>query len=528
MKNLKRLKKTLRLVLPLLIFFVIISCNNEEEFLPQERNLNSIQKISLSDDPYLQNLLRQQKSSQSYQRASNDFLSNLNFEEILKIINAEEKEIKYTLTYNSGNSGTNFKNLYIREKNDSVSFFIMIYKPSKEWLLSERSNSWNTYTGGIEGYDLNGTKVSSAEVEDGRISNVQNNKSARIAQSSLPPLPIAPGCYDLVYIQTTGNYFWAEKPCDEGLGGTDSGSGSDGSSSDGGGTSTGDTSGTGGNGEEGLDDPDQYEDYPIGGGMGALPTRLTEEERAELWRDMIDQINNPEEKRKEQLKYIATHNAQAGRDFKDNIESLIATPGITRGEVDDINKIVNDYWEELVGRYIMEIFLPVAEAAKPFVELALIETGTGVLFQAVKGLLSVKWGVQLAKIGINTTSIANVVNRMKSGLSFGLNNSSLALKIGGRNLFGTANSSKKAYNFTNVTSTEAKAIFQDMTVGRQVKRFDMAGGKYRETVFWRDAAGNRNSITFRNYSSSGQIGQPTIDVNMIEIRNINLELKFFP
>ena len=87
-----------------------------------------------------------------------------------------------------------------------------------------------------------------------------------------------------------------------------------------------------------------------------------------------------------------------------------------------------------------------------------------------------KWGVQLAKIGVNTSSISTVVNRMKSGLSFGANNGSLTLKIGGRNLLGTANSSKKAYSFNNVASTEVKAIFEDMTAERKTKRFSEGGG----------------------------------------------------
>ncbi|MFT7037163.1 MAG: hypothetical protein ACI8Q1_003300 [Parvicella sp.] len=251
----------------------------------------------------------------------------------------------------------------------------------------------------------------------------------------------------------------------------------------------------------------------------------------DYWKNQIDQESNPEEKRKLQLQYISTHNAQEGRDFKTDIESIIATPGITRGEVDDINKIVNDYWEELVGRLIRANFYPVVEAAKPFVELALIETGSGVLFQAVKGLLSVKWGIQLAKIGINTSSLTTIVNRMKAGLVFaGRGNSSLTLKIGGRNLtgnvYGSSTTSRVTYQYSGVTYNEAKTIFNDMTAGRYVKTVDLGGGKYIKSISWTDSS-TKNSITFRNFSSSGQVGDPVIQIKMPEIRTGNIELKFF-
>ncbi|MEQ8472974.1 MAG: hypothetical protein RIC35_17400 [Marinoscillum sp.] len=84
-----------------------------------------------------------------------------------------------------------------------------------------------------------------------------------------------------------------------------------------------------------------------------------------------------------------------------------------------------------MGQNIIAIYGPVAEIAKPFIELALFETGAGVLFQAVKGIISVRWGVQLAKkIGVNTASISTVTNRLVNGLGFGARNTSLTLKIG--------------------------------------------------------------------------------------------------
>jgi len=244
----------------------------------------------------------------------------------------------------------------------------------------------------------------------------------------------------------------------------------------------------------------------------------------EYWKNQIDQESNLDEKRKLQLQYISTHNGQEGRDFKTDIESLLSTSGITVGEVSDINEIVNNYWEELVGRLIMANFYPVVEAAKPFVELALIETGSGVLFQAVKGLLSVKWGIQLAKIGINTSSVTKIVNRMKAGLVFsGRGNSSLTLKIGGRNLLGSKNTNG-VYKFSNTTNIEAKAIFEDMVAGREVKTITKNG-----KVIYKLQLKNGNYIQMRRVSSS-QNGEITIDILMEEYKHLRggkfIELKF--
>ncbi|WNB17094.1 hypothetical protein [Marivirga arenosa] len=144
------------------------------------------------------------------------------------------------------------------------------------------------------------------------------------------------------------------------------------------------------------------------------------------------------------------------------------------------------------------------------------------LFQAVKGLLSVKWGIELAKIGVNTSSIATVVNRMKSGLSFASNRTSLTLKIAERNLLGTANGSKTAYSFNGVSASEAEVIFADMAAGRQVKTITTPKGPIKNIQLE-----GGEYVQFRKWSSTNS-GEVTIEFEISSIRDIRIELKFFP
>ncbi|MEQ8472978.1 MAG: hypothetical protein RIC35_17420 [Marinoscillum sp.] len=142
-----------------------------------------------------------------------------------------------------------------------------------------------------------------------------------------------------------------------------------------------------------------------------------------------------------------------------------------------------------------------------------------------------RWGVQLAKIGVNTASITTVTNRIVNAVSLGSKDASVTLAIGGRSLggsaIGTTSSSKVAYRINGVTANEAKAIFNDLTYGRQVTKVDLGGGKYVETVTW-GTGPDKQSIAFRNFSKTGQIGDPIIDINMPLIRSGRVELKFFP
>ena len=128
----------------------------------------------------------------------------------------------------------------------------------------------------------------------------------------------------------------------------------------------------------------QSEVPPISGGTNDPNYGISDLDAQELLELTIENLTDPDEIRSAQLRYIFKYNGQAGREFFSNINILLNTTGITVGEVLDINFTVDNYYKKLKGEYFIAIFYPVAEAAKPFIELALIETGSGVLFQAVK------------------------------------------------------------------------------------------------------------------------------------------------
>lgn len=280
----------------------------------------------------------------------------------------------------------------------------------------------------------------------------------------------------------------------------------------------GPSSGGGGSGSSGGGTtPDRTEIFEVG----------SEKELAEF---LIEQEQDSEEKRKKELNYIHDYGGYDGKDFKLSMEQILGTPpGLSDSEKASINEVVDHYYLYLKGQYLFAIYGTVANIAKPFIELALFEIGGGGLFQALKGVLSIRWGIQLAKLGINTVSVTTLTNRITSSVTIGLN--TLTLKIGGRNLIGTAagttTSSKVGYTFSNVITSEAKAIFKDMTAGRQIKRTDLGNGKFIETTVWTDSNGVKNSITYRNFSKTGQVGDAVIDINMPAIRAGKVELKFF-
>ncbi|WNB17095.1 hypothetical protein [Marivirga arenosa] len=83
---------------------------------------------------------------------------------------------------------------------------------------------------------------------------------------------------------------------------------------------------------------------PISGGTNDPNYGLSELDQKELLEMTIENLNDPDERRSAQLLYIFKHNGQKGRDFFQNITDLINTPGISVGEVYDINFIVEDYY----------------------------------------------------------------------------------------------------------------------------------------------------------------------------------------
>ncbi len=69
----------------------------------------------------------------------------------------------------------------------------------------------------------------------------------------------------------------------------------------------------------------------------------------------IQSIKDPEAKRKAQLDYLKTH---GGRDFAEMVEELLKTPGLTTGDVSEINKLVEQIYQQQKGKFIMAIFSP--------------------------------------------------------------------------------------------------------------------------------------------------------------------------
>ncbi|MEQ8472980.1 MAG: hypothetical protein RIC35_17430 [Marinoscillum sp.] len=243
---------------------------------------------------------------------------------------------------------------------------------------------------------------------------------------------------------------------------------------------------------------------------------------ADALQDLVDEETDPEERREKQLNYIEHFGGLEGKEFRSIIDDLLETPNLTYGEVLDINEAVDRYYLNLLGQYIIAIYGPVAEIAKPFIELALFETGAGVLFQAVKGIISVRWGVQLAKIGVNTASISTVTNRLVNGIIFGARNTSLTLKIGGRNLVSSSVSgSKSTYKFSNSSKAEAEAIFNDMVAGREIKTITTSNG-----IIKRVSLGNNDFIQMRRFSEAN-LGETTIEFKLNSVRDAyKIELKF--
>lgn len=71
--------------------------------------------------------------------------------------------------------------------------------------------------------------------------------------------------------------------------------------------------------------------------------------------DYIESISDPAEKREAQLDYLRSH---GGKDLVEIIEGLMNTSGLTVGDVIEINKLVNKFYLQQKGLFIMAIFSP--------------------------------------------------------------------------------------------------------------------------------------------------------------------------
>ncbi len=535
------------------LFLLIAACTQEQDLEPGF--LQTMEKAELKNEERLSRTLTKISTSQPNSRSASADYGTLDFDKVYKRIASEDQAYaNYMIRLYPPNGVDNSLEYLVMIGTDyGFRAYILQYQTTLEHINS--INDPTNYTGYINILNLKRELLAQNYFIEGEDTEVPVNTNNRTTGTSCT-------CeyeYDVIVNQgdlsatliITGivcNCQQMGSPGGAAGGGgigdplpdpgydssyPDEGGGG-GSAGEGDGEGSPDEGGSGGSGS-GDDEPGGITKDPIGTvktplcGTGQVYTSSGScVDEIKYWKNLIDNQSDPNEKRKLQLQYIYNHNAQEGKDFKLDIESLLGTPpGLSQVEKDAVNEVVNDYWNELVGRLIMANFYPVAEAAKPFVELALIDTGSGVLFQSLKGLLSVKWGVQLAKIGVNTTSLTNVVSRMKAGLSFAFKNSSLNLKIGGRNLLGIQGS-KGVYNFTNVTKVEAKAIFDDMVAGHVITTVLNSEGKIIMELRWTEG-GTTQFIKFRNFSTTNK-GEMTIEVLINEYKHLRggkpIELKF--
>ncbi|MFM2250652.1 MAG: hypothetical protein RLZZ358_1579 [Bacteroidota bacterium] len=70
---------------------------------------------------------------------------------------------------------------------------------------------------------------------------------------------------------------------------------------------------------------------------------------------LIEGITDPEQKRKAQLDYLRN---RGGSDFVKIIEELLNTSGLTIGDVEEINNVVNGFYLRQKGLFMMNIFSP--------------------------------------------------------------------------------------------------------------------------------------------------------------------------
>lgn len=234
-------------------------------------------------------------------------------------------------------------------------------------------------------------------------------------------------------------------------------------------------------------------------------------------------LRNDIAKAKSDYNYLYTY----GRDLYDMYNDLLRDPYaaglVISSQRLEVIEMRSNSVKNLQGQYLIATFDEFAQAAKPFIEIALIETGTNALFLSVKAILNVKWGVQLAKIGINTTSISAFTSRLSRALRFGPNNGSLNLKIGDFNLFSSSvNGPKKAYGFQNVSATQAEAIFTEIAAGRQITTVTKPEGVIKIVRL------NKNEYVQLRKFSKTNANEVTIEFDINSIRTQRIELKFFP
>ncbi len=519
-----------------MLIAVSLSCT-ETEMGPINRKIDFIEIINPKDDPQLTKLiadLYNNKTNPTGRSLSTDF-GELNLESALKLNDTIFNRTRYSLAINQDTGSLVFENLIISVREEGVFHYILQYQPDSLWVVKNQGiPNWSKFTGSIQQFDMGRQLVAEVYLENG-VSADKKPSNGRIEECCTWKISEVGATFGQILdidCGKGGSYtLYTMRTNDCGGGGGDGGGSSGGSfgGGDGGGGYTGDGGGGYGGGS----------DYYGGGGAGSGTS--TDDQSGysnpipiypivdlyldETWEEYIENIQDPETKRKAQLGYIKKMGGEEGKSFALMIEEIINTDGLTVGDVYEINMVVNNYYLSLKGQYMIAIFYPVAETAKFIIELALIETGTTVFFNSVKVVLNTRYGIVATRIVASVIKTSQeLINSIKAELRFGLNNASMEVTIGARTLTGLANKSKTAYNFTGVSQAEAKSLFDKLTSSANVTKVDIPS----KGSVWRASLGDKQMIQFRNFSSTNA-GEATIEFKIESISGSQvIELKFFP
>ncbi len=533
----------------LLFFLAFLLFNCEHDNLTPRTAIQKLDKVkisSLDKEPYLAELLDKIKFTNNSGGRTNGSGVIINTDSILMILQADSLSYSYTFKVENETTSNSFTNLVFKRVFGGFNAFYVKYEP-----VNILEADFTKFTGRVTSYNLDRNIIANHYFNNGTIIG---NISERTT-TCRPSVKITSECAKYEYSWNSQTLECCYRTCVEEvtvitldystcflLSDGSSGGGSlpsqytsytlsngtfvpftewsDGSIPGGPQQPSQPTnpcrSADGGGGLETGTDPNSCSEV-----IGIIPP--SDEEIKSLWASYIDNLIDPEEKRKAQLDYIKTHDGQEGKDFVEMIEQIINTPGISFGEVIDINKIVEKYFRNLRGQYFIAVYYPFAKAAQYIVELVLIETGTTLLFDAAKIALSSRYGINITRVSsavVKTTQ--ELINTIKAELKFSTNFSSLEIKIGTRTLAGTPNGVKSTFSFSSVSRAEAKSFFDKLSLGANKKIVQGSSGE----IIVADL-GNGQYVRYRTWSTSN-LGETTIEFNIIDIRSgATTELKFF-
>jgi hypothetical protein len=394
-----------------ILLLLTISCDTHE--IIKKETKGNISLIDPKDEPQLLEKLDSFFATDDANKRAASSRNEIDLTAAIKIIDIKGNKVAYTFDFKNKQS-IEFKNFILVESKTSLKGYTLNYLPDRDWVKKGKFNVTD-FSGTVVGLNLNGDTISYAVVIKGKAfpKNITAKTNGRV-QGGFPLIPDNSGCYELAYSSATGSYFWLDVVCGQGGGSGGNPAGNGGSPSTGGydpnspynGGSNDPT--TGGNGNQTGGGGSSSTSF--GGTIGVFsPVFLTEEE--------IEALTDPETKRKAQLDYIRISDGQDGIDFSSMIDEIMRTPNLTVGDVIEINATVNKYYLNLRGRYIIAVYDPWAKAARFLIELALIETGTEVLFGATKLALSTRYGILVTKAG-GVLSSALVAELRAAGVKF--------------------------------------------------------------------------------------------------------------